>query len=1041
MTQLTNSPLALRNYRNLLLTLLILVWQAGPSWLAGNSVYGQYTVSLPLSGYSHDGVGVLSAAIIVSEDIFNSPDVSVTVNDGVQNWIVLENPLPIANPATQISWLRFKGTSLGIDVTGDGVKDYKIELMVPNGQCVPVPAGAGVCTAPANCSTVAAYSTATRSKCYRVDVTAFTLLSTHTLCVFGPDPLTIAGPALTQGNNGQPSDIAFSVNRLDENYTWDLVEDPAFLTLADGAGKDALVKFLGPLTDLAEQTFHINVKSNVQSCDEATFTFKVSSKGDAVFTGGPIDLVLVVDVSGSMGEKAECACKGQPGCPEPPNRSKLNYLKQEITNLYSLMQGLARPEDKVGLVSFHSTSKIEKTLVPFSDNTILPIISAWDDNGYTTTAIGQGLKSAVSLLTNTAHKRYIILMTNGMQNETPYLEWTDGSKSTVKVSSTVFNSSLGISVIPIAIFTPSGEYRNLLNALGKGTGVSVVKDVCESNESLVQAYTEAAKSLGSPKLVTFKRDVFAGSVGSGTFTVNENLDRMLVNIINVGSQNFSSVKIEKKISNTWTDITALGTISPSLAQSSIRRLFTISFPAVLNGSPLNSSGEYRYTVNSSIPGIPYELTVIIDDHGVKHTVFTGNEYNQAGEPINLGASVFFNGSPVTDATVVVSLNRPIASFSSTFSRSEINGMQVTKVPLTDRRTTTGKAGKAGFGVPYIKHFEIKNAAIDALGVDGDRMNNADRKYFVLRHEKDFGTVFGTTGNTIPLIHQGNGIYKAPFTSTNNVGLYTMHYLITGNVNSVGTITRMDAKDVYVNFGKPVLSASNLYVMWEQPILISVTPKDGSGNLLGPGQGDQLSIYISKGSASAANDYLNGQYVFRLNGLTDNDDPDVIIRVNKDVLFNGKLSGLNWKKGFLTIQGGYNFPQGNLSADYSSGYLGELKVGYRFWKKIGAQVHFGYYSFKGNAGISNMNIFGGGLGGFYKYPITTSQGWGIIAELNGGYYKPNQLDGAFGYNGGLGLNAFINYKLSLVLEGKYYSIYTKPDNINFLGTTIGLKFHF
>lgn len=1041
MKHLTNSRPALRNYRNLLLTLLIFVWQAGPSWLAFNSVYGQYIVSLPLSGYSHDGVGVLSNAILVSEDIFNSPNVSVTVNDGVQNWIVLENPLPITIPATQISWLRFKGTSLGIDVTGDGVKDYKIELMVPTGQCVPIPAGPGVCTAPANCSAVAAYATATRSKCYRVDVTAFTLPSSHSLCVFGPDPLTISGPALTQGKNGQQSDIAFSLNRLDENYTWNLVENPAFLTLADGTGKDALVKFLAPLTDLAEQTFHIHVKSNVQSCDEATFTFKVSSKGDKVFTGSPIDVVLVVDVSGSMGEKAVCACQGKPGCPDPPNRSKLNYLKQEINSLYLLMQGLARPEDKVGLVSFHTTSKIEKTLVPFSDNSILSIVGGWNDNGYNTTAIGQGLQSAVSLLTNTLHKRYIILMTNGMQNEAPFLQWTDESKSSVKVGSTVFNNSLGITVIPIAIFTPSGEYRNLLNALGKGTGVSVVKDVCESNESLVQAYTDAAISLGSPKLVTFKRDVFAGSVGTGTFTVNENLDKMMVNVINVGSQNFSSVKIEKNISNTWTDITALGTISPAMAQSSIRRLFTISFPAVLNGSPLNSSGEYRYTVNSSLPGIPYELTVIIDDHGIKHSVFKGEEYNQTGEPINLGASVFYNGSPVTDATVVVSLDSPVASFSSAFSHAGINGMQVTKVPLTERGTTTGITGKAGFGVPYIKHFEIKNAAIDALGADGDRMNNADKKYFVLRHEKGFGTVFEATGNTIPLIHQGNGIYKAPFTGTNNVGLYTMHYLITGNVSGIGAITRMDAKDVFVNFGKPVLSASNLYVMWEQPILISVTPKDGSGNLLGPGQGDQLSVYLSKGSSSAANDYLNGQYVFRLNGLTDNDDPDVIIRVNKDVLFNGKLSGLNWKKGFLTLQGGYDFPQGNLSSGYNSSYLGELKVGYRFWKKFGAQAHFGYYSFKAKSSGSNMNIFGGGLGGFYKYPITTSQGMGIIAELNGGYYKPNQYDGAFGYNGGLGLNVFINYKLSLVLEGKYYSIYTKPDNINFISTTIGLKFHF
>lgn len=1016
MKKINNGQSGLQRCTRILLGLILTVQ-------ATISVYGQqsYSVGLPLTNYGNDGIQYLTPAILVPEVQFQPPDIQVKLNG---------MPLP--------AWLNFTSKALNADVTGDGINDYEIDLFVVAGQCVPIPAGAGICTAPANCSSIPAFATATRRECYQISVMSFGQASTHSLCIYGPEPLAISGTASTQAKNGETINIPFSINRLDEDYAWTLQEAlPSYLSFTDAVGKDAVLQFKAPDIDLAEQTFHMNVKSNLQACNKASFTFKVSSKGDAVFVGGPVDIVFVVDVSGSMGEKAVCACSGKAGCPDPPNRSKLNYLKAEIFSLYAQMQTLARAEDKIGLVSFHTTSKIEKILVPFTDNTLMPIVNGWDDNGYNSTAIGQGLNSAVSLLTNTAHKRFIILMTNGMQNETPYLEWADGSKNTVKVGSTVFNNSLGITVIPIAIFTPTGEYRDLLNALGTATGVSVVKDVCESNLSLLQAYNDAAKSLGSPKLVTFKRDVFSGNVATGTFTVNENLDKMLVNIINVGNQNFNSFKLEKNINNTWTDITSLGTISPIIAQSSIRRLFSVNFPAVLGGNPINSSGQYRYTVNSTIPNVPYEFSVIIDDHGVKHSTYTGREFHQAGEPVNLAASVFFNGLPVTDATVVVSLESPIASFSSKFSKAKISGkyLDVTKTPLSEGKRTVG------FGVPYINHYAINNHVIDSLGVDGNKMNLADRKYLVLKQETDFGTVFQAVGNTIPLTHQTNGIYKGQFTGTKNVGLYTMHFLITGNVSGIGSVTRMDAKSLYVNFGKPVLSKSKLYVMWEKPVLISVTPMDGSDNLLGPGQSEQLSIYISKGSASKPIDYLDGRYVFQLFGLTDNDDPDIIIRVNTDVLYNGKLSGLSRKRGFITIQGGYAYPQNTLGTNYDAHFLGELKAGYRFWKKLGAQVHLGYYSFKGKNSISNQRIIGGGLGAFYKFPLTTSQGWSIIAELNGGYYKPKNIDGDFGYNAGLGLNAFINYHLSLVLEGKYYSIYTSPDNLNFISSTIGLKFHF
>lgn len=1024
MSHTTNSRKLARIKGKMLLLLLIAIFKS-TFFLYGQCGL-QYNIAIDLSNYTPGQV--LTNEICIPAVQFVDPDVHVFI-DGAA--------------ISTIPWLDFT-TSME-----NSNQELHVKLFTKVGQCVPLPPGKAACGAPilpAQCQgqgltqpacNAAGFAGADRSQCYTVTVVAYGNCSVHSLCVFLPKLMVMTGPANTEGINNVGKNLDFSNGRNDEDYKWTVDGGlPSFLTFTDDAGKDAQLQ-LKSSGDVAPTTFTIRSTSTKQGCDAGTFTFTVSSKKEPVFVGDPIDMFLVVDVSGSMGETAICACKGSSGCPDPPGKSKLKYLKEQINQLYAQMKTLARAEDRIGLVSFHTTSTIEKTLVPFSDPSILTLVNAWDDNGYNTTCIGCGLKDAVGQLQamNPTHKKFIILMTNGMQNETPEIEWTDGTKSTVKVGAITFNKALGITVIPIAIFTPSGDYRDLLNALGTGTGVSVVKDVCESNLSLLTAYTTAAMSIGSPKLVTFKRDVFSGNTATGTFTVNEDLDKLLVNIINVGNQNFTSFKIEKNVSNVWTDITSLGAITPALAQSSIRRLFTMNFPAVLNGSPLNSSGDYRYTVTSSIPGIPYEFSVIIDDHGVKHFAYAGQPYDQTDRSMPLTANIYFNGSPVTNATVVVSLESPIASFSNNFSRANISGMQVTKVPLTERGKT------AGFGSPYIKHITIKNAAIDALRVDGDRMNNADRKYFVLKHENNFGTVFQAQGNTITLAHQGNGSYQGQFTGTQHVGLYTMHFLITANVPGVGTITRMEEKDVFVNFGKPILDKSNLYVMWEQPILISFTPKDAHDNLLGPGHADQISIYMSKGSASAAIDYLDGKYVAKLNGINIDDDPDIIIRIRKDVLYNGKLSGLSRKRAFISINAGYDFPQGTLDSAYTSNLMFELKGGYRFWKKLGLQAHLGYYGFKGKGSNSNESIIGGGLGAFYRFPITNSQGWNMIVELNGGYYKPKHTDGAFGINGGVGFNAFLSYKLSLVLEGKYYTIYTKPDNTNFIGTTIGLKFHF
>lgn len=155
-------------------------------------------------------------------------------------------------------------------------------------------------------------------------------------------------------------------------------------------------------------------QSNWQEFQKGSDPIDGSSPGAA---RDPVDVVLVLDVSGSMNDPA-------PGT----TTSKIQVLKDAVTLFLETWKDYSVPQDRIGVVYF-STDAVQFGPVPL----LKPFVSEWqnirtDVQGHAAggwTAMGAGLHTAVTGLGAfdplSPRRRHVILFSNGMQNHSPMI--------------------------------------------------------------------------------------------------------------------------------------------------------------------------------------------------------------------------------------------------------------------------------------------------------------------------------------------------------------------------------------------------------------------------------------------------------------------------------------------------------------------------------------------------------------------------------------------------------------------------------------------
>lgn len=802
-------------------------------------------------------------------------------------------------------------------------------------------------------------------------------------------------------------------------------------------------------------TYHLRVANGLTPIE---ITTELITRDPSI--SRPIDVVFVIDVSGSMNEDAVCAGQATPTTPQ----SKLTYLKRELRVAFNQLRPYMAvdPRNRLGIVTFSSTAPTPHplNLTPFNDPAISSTVNGLLGTGSSSiqasgaTSLGAGINAGIALLgpdPGYQRQKYILLFTNGIQNTSP---WVSINATTNRVEIDGSPLVRDVVIIPYAIFAPNDRYNDLLVKIAEANTVLDARHValqssphiCDIDMPLRQNWVNAAATIGSPKIVDFRTNTLSGNTASEIIKVEENMDRLSIAVDSPENLNIGGVIVEKKVSGNFVPINSFGTIEPAELVSSAHRIFSILFTPSTPGGNV-SSGEYRVRFTSSMSNIRYKIVSIVDDRGLKQTFFASPKI-AAGETMFLGTRLFQAGNPVSNANVKAIIYKPKKSLGTGFARKNVPG-QFIKVegqwsrPFWPKLRTDFNPKLFYQGEDdYIKQISITHPSIPSF-LDNDENDNrtiGEKKHVVLLKETDYSKTYAQEiVATIPLPHEANGIYKAIYQNTQKTGLYHVRFEARGTHPVIGSYFRFEEATPLVVFGTPDRKRSTLCLVYENPLVLLIRPVDIHGNLLGPNQVDAINIEMSAGSSSSLVDYLDGRYMVRL-FVPDGVDPEIGIRINGRTLYDGLLSKICRQRWFFQVAAGKPNAAQNLELNYDGHWFAEASLGYRLNWSWALQAKGGFYQFKGIQ-TANTHVVGLNLGLAYRTWTNYFGGLYLSPELNAGFYQRKGADWKFGYNYGLGLHRQLSHRLDLVIQyGQHaFDQGAAQERFSTLGAGLRLKF--
>ena len=762
-------------------------------------------------------------------------------------------------------------------------------------------------------------------------------------------------------------------------------------------------------------TYTISIKADDIQYPSQPYAL-VTSAGGTLSKREPVDVMLVLDLSGSM---LSPAC---PGCD-----AKLEVLKQAVELFVRIWTAIAAPGDRLGVNYFRKD--IDEYIV--AGDVLLPVLPnaagiIADVNGQRTvranlTAMGGGLQAAVNRLVEAGRPRNIILFTDGMQNVNPKVMRIDASPppgefrleiahdpadndySNVNPEDppTRLDDSLGIKVNTIGVGA-SQPYMQRLTEISEKTG-GLSKHTIAPDNDLRRFYVEDlidALRHNSPQLLAYRYGSIAGETTTETFTVNHSVRRVVL------------VLSWKKGTRMWFSVEKDG-IDISKAGRHINggfySIFTLGLPARFAGREIKAGGDWLLHIHGG-RGAAYEAAAIVDEVAFDFEFSTSRMVYLAGTPISLRASLRADGMPITNAEkVTATILQP--------REGVANLLSVLPMP-----SQTGQA-------------------MEAQATPGQA------KLALLLRSEEFYRRIQPSSQTVTLNSNGDGTYSGSFSSTEIPGIYTIIFTAEGESAGVGRYRRTEVLSTMVRFGKAERSESVIRISlvdktadgWIRELI--VRPKDRFGNYLGPDYGNQIKVTASPGSVDKAYvDHGDGSYTFRI--ITPpHSDPIISISVMGERLFEGAASEITEERRYsFSAHLGATFPLGTFGSVFDKSYCLILDADYRLTPELTLVGYFGYNNFSSAfSAIGDIYIIN--ISGNLKYRFSSGSPFNLFPYLQGGggYYVIEHGNNKFGLNLGGGLDVDLTNKITFEAGLDYHKIL--DVNLEFWTSHVGLIFKF
>lgn len=536
----------------------------------------------------------------------------------------------------------------------------------------------------------------------------------------------------------------------------------------------------------------------------------------------PVDIALVLDFSGSMLNEACVGC-------EP----KIDVLKGAVEIFLQIWKLLAVGDDEVTTVYFRT--EVDKLNIGGNEN--LDVIDSTDEiiadiNGQTTvsnefTALGGGLQTGITELSNVARPRHVILFTDGMQNvdpgiRYPELDILDGEfarlSNVVESSPTTVLDNLGdIRVHTIGVgATPAFETQlsDISNASNGLTKITTAPD-----DDLIQFYIEELIEIlrdFSPQLIAYRKNTYTGPTIESV-DINPSASQVLFKVSYPEGEQFDT-----KIYKDGNDITGLAKI----VRGDFYDIYHYPFDMLAQVRALSTTNAWEVRLSNGNPSFKYQLAVIADEKILDYSLGITNPGIFSGTPAKIYTKLFTSGIKFKgDAKVTAVIRRP---------RKSIGNLL------------------AGFKIPKSGKLKLEKG-----------LSIGERKYAYMIRDEKYKKMLQPRTSTLALKQNNKGEFHAMFKNTNVCGNYTVDFKIEGKNEEIGYFQRIESRNFIVEFGKFMRKKSkfNLEKIDKLTWKLYMKPIDKFGNLLGPDQLRNFNLGLKKGKILDKKDNGDGSYEF------------------------------------------------------------------------------------------------------------------------------------------------------------------------------------
>jgi len=254
---------------------------------------------------------------------------------------------------------------------------------------------------------------------------------------------------------------------------------------------------------------------------------------------------------------------------------------------------------------------------------------------------------------------------------------------------------------------------------------------------------------------------------------------------------------------------------------------------------------------------PYQYSVLLRSSVQLRPQITAAQFN-TGEKLLITAALVENNRAIAkNADVTVKITRPEEGRGNFFAKNILSPAELAKA-----QTFYPDKGLSPLALKTIALTKFKNISLPG------RVSENEIKLY------DDGTHGDKRG--------GDGIYSAEYANTQKPGVYDFSFIAKSQTKSGQVFTREAKKQIAL-----AVKMSNTHTITSSNVIngntvVNITPKDTSGNHLGPGYAGTINIKVDNGeTVGAVEDNLDGSYSQTIKAESNAIDPVVTIVVGDE----------------------------------------------------------------------------------------------------------------------------------------------------------------